>query len=172
MISHQITKEDFIKLTIILFLQNSTKCLLSKLAIERKSLNLQLSVCEKLAANITNNDKLLNAFQGEIKARLFPVSISVQPCNGRVSCESQKTQESKQQQTKKEMNELTFVLIIKLPAFSVAVTQSNLEKEFIADLQLQRVHNGRGGLVAKSQSKKLRDHIFKHKHKAEKTNRK
>jgi hypothetical protein len=57
MISHYITKEDFIKSTIIMFLQNPTKCPLSKLAIERKSLSLQLSVCEKLIDNIINNGK-------------------------------------------------------------------------------------------------------------------
>lgn len=80
---HIFAKDSFLKSVTAMFLQNSTKCPLSKLSIERKSLNLPAYLCEKLTTSITNN-------VNEIKAMVFPVSISVYYCNAGVSCKSQK----------------------------------------------------------------------------------
>lgn len=79
-----------------MFLQNSTKCPLSKLSIERKSLNLPAYLCEKLKTSITNN-------VNEIKAMVCPVSISVYYCNAGVSCKSQKKNRN-QNSNKEAMN--------------------------------------------------------------------
>lgn len=95
MYKHIFAKDGFLKSIITMFLQNSTKCPLSKLSIERKSLNLAVYIWEKLTTNITNN-------VNEIKAMVFPVSISVCYCNAGVSCKSQKKKIEIKTATKKQ----------------------------------------------------------------------